>query len=125
LRVVFGCGGERDVGKRSAMGRLAAELADELFVTDDNPRREDPELITAAIMQGVVAAGGAARARLIHDRAEAIHRALEASRAQDVVLVAGKGHEDYQIVGVERRAFDDAGVARAALRNWAVAGSSA
>jgi UDP-N-acetylmuramoyl-L-alanyl-D-glutamate--2,6-diaminopimelate ligase len=125
LRVVFGCGGERDPGKRGAMGRVAAELADELIVTDDNPRGEDPGLITAAIMQGIELAGGAARARLIHDRLQAINIALAASSAVDVVLIAGKGHEHYQIVGVEKRAFDDASVARAALGRWAGVGSLA
>jgi UDP-N-acetylmuramoyl-L-alanyl-D-glutamate--2,6-diaminopimelate ligase len=118
LHCVFGCGGERDPGKRAQMGRIAARAADSLIVTDDNPRGEDPAQITAAIMQGVEAAGGADRSRVIHDRALAISSALAAAAVHDVVLVAGKGHEDYQLIGGERRAFSDAAVARGALSQW-------
>jgi UDP-N-acetylmuramoyl-L-alanyl-D-glutamate--2,6-diaminopimelate ligase len=110
LWCVFGCGGERDRGKRGEMGRIAAALADAIVVTDDNPRREDAGEIVAAIIEGVTAAGGAARTRVIHDRAQAIGSALTQAAADDVVLVAGKGHEDYQIVGSERRPFSDAAV---------------
>jgi UDP-N-acetylmuramoyl-L-alanyl-D-glutamate--2,6-diaminopimelate ligase len=115
LWCVFGCGGERDRGKRGAMGRIAAQLADQIIVTDDNPRREDPREIVAPIMEAITAAGGAARSRVIHDRGQAIRAALAYSPAADVVLVAGKGHEDYQIVGSERRAFSDAAVVRQVL----------
>ena len=115
LWCVFGCGGERDRGKRDEMGRIAATLADQVILTDDNPRREDPREIVASIMQGVTAAGGAARTRVIHDRAQAIRAALTGAPADDVVLVAGKGHEEYQIVGHERRAFSDAAVVRKVL----------
>jgi UDP-N-acetylmuramoyl-L-alanyl-D-glutamate--2,6-diaminopimelate ligase len=115
LWCVFGCGGERDVGKRAQMGRIAAEAADELIVTDDNPRREDPRKIVAAIVQGVQSAGRATPMRVIHDRAQAIGRALEEAVADDVVLVAGKGHEDYQLVGAETRPFSDTAWVRAAL----------
>lgn len=112
LRVVFGCGGDRDPGKRPLMGRIAAELADESVVTDDNPRGEPPEKIVREILAGIPA--GAA-ARVEHDRARAIGAALELSGPQDVVLIAGKGHEEYQIYGGERRPFSDQSVARAAL----------
>jgi UDP-N-acetylmuramoyl-L-alanyl-D-glutamate--2,6-diaminopimelate ligase len=112
LRVVFGCGGDRDPGKRPIMGRIAAELADELVVTDDNPRSEPPEQIVADILAGIPR--GAA-ARVEHDRARAIRATLEQSGAEDVVLIAGKGHEEYQIYGSERRPFSDQSVARAAL----------
>jgi len=115
LWCVFGCGGERDRGKRSEMGRIAASLADEIIVTDDNPRREDPDAIVTAIIEGIAAAGGGARSRVIHDRAAAIGSALARAGARDVVLVAGKGHEDYQIIGSERRAFSDAAVVRRVL----------
>ena len=115
LWCVFGCGGERDVGKRAQMGRIAAEAADELIVTDDNPRGEDPAQIVAAILQGVQSASRTTPTRVLHHRAQAIGRALEEAVADDVVLVAGKGHEDYQIVGAERRAFSDAECVRAAL----------
>jgi UDP-N-acetylmuramoyl-L-alanyl-D-glutamate--2,6-diaminopimelate ligase len=115
LWCVFGCGGERDRGKRPQMGRAAAALADVIIVTDDNPRTEDARQIVAAILQGVDAAGASARTRVIHDRAGAIRAALAEAAAGDVVLVAGKGHEAYQIVGEERRPFSDAACVRALL----------
>src|SRR4029077_8191237 len=104
LRVVFGCGGDRDAGKRPLMGQVAAELADDIILTDDNPRTEDPVRIVADIVAGI-----AQRAPLVieHDRAGAIRLALGRSVLEDVVLIAGKGHEDYQIVGTTRRAFRD------------------
>jgi UDP-N-acetylmuramoyl-L-alanyl-D-glutamate--2,6-diaminopimelate ligase len=104
LRLVFGCGGERDVGKRPLMGRIAAELADDILLTDDNPRGEDPRRIIADIVSGIAAG---APLTIEHDRALAIRVALQRSAPDDVVLVAGKGHEDYQIVAHERRAFRD------------------
>jgi UDP-N-acetylmuramoyl-L-alanyl-D-glutamate--2,6-diaminopimelate ligase len=112
LRLVFGCGGDRDPGKRPMMGRIAAELADESVVTDDNPRREPPERIVQQILAGMPRE---AVARVEHDRARAIGSALERSGSEDVVLIAGKGHEEYQIYGSVRRPFSDQSVARAAL----------
>jgi len=112
LRVVFGCGGDRDPGKRPMMGRIAAELADELVVTDDNPRSEPPGRIVEDILAGIPRG---APARVEHDRAQAIRATLERSGPDDVVLIAGKGHEEYQIYGGERRPFSDQSVARAAL----------
>jgi len=107
LRVVFGCGGDRDPGKRPLMGRIAAELADDIIVTDDNARSEDPGRIVADILAGI----GARVPHVIeHDRALAIRLALERSGPDDVVLIAGKGHEGYQIVGGERRVFQDQAV---------------
>jgi UDP-N-acetylmuramoyl-L-alanyl-D-glutamate--2,6-diaminopimelate ligase len=107
LRVVFGCGGDRDAGKRPLMGRIAAEFADDVILTDDNPRGEDPARIVADILAGV----GTATPHVVeHDRALAIRLALERSGADDVVLIAGKGHEGYQIKGEERRAFQDQAV---------------
>jgi UDP-N-acetylmuramoyl-L-alanyl-D-glutamate--2,6-diaminopimelate ligase len=108
LIVVFGCGGDRDAGKRPLMGEIAARLADKAIVTDDNPRTEDP----AAIRRAVLAA--APDAREIGDRAEAIRAAFAALRPGDTLLVAGKGHENYQIVGDRVLPFDDAEVLRAA-----------
>ena len=104
LRVVFGCGGDRDAGKRPLMGQLAGQLADDIVLTDDNPRTEDPQRIVADIVAGV-----AQRAPLVieHDRALAIRMALQRSSPDDVVLIAGKGHEEHQIVGHERRPFRD------------------
>jgi UDP-N-acetylmuramoyl-L-alanyl-D-glutamate--2,6-diaminopimelate ligase len=112
LRVVFGCGGDRDAGKRPLMGRVAAELADDLVLTDDNPRTEVPARIVADIVAGLPAGR---RAEVVHDRAAAIRATLAAARAGDVVLVAGKGHEDYQLVGTTRLSFSDQQVVRAAF----------
>ncbi len=112
LRAVFGCGGDRDAGKRPLMGRIAAELADEVIVTDDNPRSEDPRRIVADIVAGISAG---APVVIGHDRALAIRLALERSGPDDVVLIAGKGHEDYQILGNERRPFRDQAVVEAEL----------
>jgi UDP-N-acetylmuramoyl-L-alanyl-D-glutamate--2,6-diaminopimelate ligase len=112
LLCVFGCGGERDRGKRAEMGRVAESLADALYLTDDNPRREDPEAIVAAILGGLKAPQ---RAQVVHDRAAAIAAALGAAQAGDVVLIAGKGHEDYQLIGAERRAYSDLAQVRASL----------
>jgi len=126
LVVVFGCGGDRDPGKRPLMGAAAARGADLAVVTSDNPRTEDPAAIIAAIVPGLEGAGAARlderRARagergylVVPDRREAIAIALSAARSGDAVLIAGKGHEDYQIVGAERRPFDDREEARRAL----------
>ncbi|MGQ0384927.1 MAG: UDP-N-acetylmuramoyl-L-alanyl-D-glutamate--2,6-diaminopimelate ligase [Gammaproteobacteria bacterium] len=104
LLVVFGCGGERDPGKRPLMGEAAERLADGIFVTDDNPRGEDPDRIVTMILTGMRAPG---RARVLRDRAAAIAAALAEARPGDAVLVAGKGHEDTQVVGPERRPFSD------------------
>jgi UDP-N-acetylmuramoyl-L-alanyl-D-glutamate--2,6-diaminopimelate ligase len=112
LTCVFGCGGERDRGKRPEMGRVAERLADRVVVTDDNPRREDPERIVAEILAGLTAPE---RARVERDRSRAIDDAVRGARAGDVVLVAGKGHEDYQEVAGVRRPFSDQAVVRAAL----------
>ncbi len=112
LLCVFGCGGDRDRGKRAEMGRVAESLADALYITDDNPRGEDPQRIVADIVAGL---RDRDRAQVQHDRALAIGSALTAAMAGDVVLVAGKGHEDYQLVGSERRAFSDLAQVRAVL----------
>jgi UDP-N-acetylmuramoyl-L-alanyl-D-glutamate--2,6-diaminopimelate ligase len=120
LWCVFGCGGERDSGKRALMGQVAAQLADQIIVTDDNPRRENPDRIVAAIMEGVIAAGAGWRAQVNHNRAEAIRSAVQKAHPGDVVLVAGKGHEDYQLVGNERRDFSDAAVVHQALAEQAL-----
>jgi UDP-N-acetylmuramoyl-L-alanyl-D-glutamate--2,6-diaminopimelate ligase len=112
LRVVFGCGGDRDIGKRPLMGRIAAELADDVIVTDDNPRTEDPARIVADILAGMPG-----RDTMVeHDRKRAIQTALHGSSPGDVVLIAGKGHEDYQIYGTVRRPFSDQAVVSAELQ---------
>lgn len=102
---VFGCGGERDRGKRPLMGRIAALLADETILTSDNPRSEDPLAILAQIREGYESTGKAATT--IADREEAIAEALRRSRPGDIVLIAGKGHETYQIIGEDHLPFDD------------------
>lgn len=107
LWCVFGCGGERDRGKRPEMGRIAETLADRVIVTDDNPRHEAPGQIVADIVGGIE---DRAAVTVIRDRAAAIGQALAAAVPGDVVLIAGKGHEDYQQVGDERRPFSDAAV---------------
>ena len=111
LWCVFGCGGDRDAGKRSVMGGIADDLADQIIVTDDNPRSEDPQAITRDILQGIKSH----TARVIHDRGEAIATALRAAQAIDLVLIAGKGHEDYQIYGETRRSFSDRSEAKRLL----------
>ncbi|HEX6910155.1 MAG TPA: UDP-N-acetylmuramoyl-L-alanyl-D-glutamate--2,6-diaminopimelate ligase [Longimicrobium sp.] len=103
LIVVFGAGGDRDTGKRPLMGALAARLADLAVVTSDNPRTEDPERILDDIERGMEDA----RRLRISDRREAIRTALIEGRPDDLVLLAGKGHETYQIVGTEKRPFDE------------------
>ena len=113
LIVVFGAGGDRDTTKRPLMGRAAADYADIAFVTDDNPRSEDPDLIRAEILKG--ARKGAAEVTEVGDRAEAILRAVDALGAGDTLLIAGKGHETGQIVGDAVLPFDDVEQASAAV----------
>ena len=114
LWVVFGAGGDRDPGKRAPMGAAAAAGADCIVITSDNPRSEDAAAIVGAVAAGVPARRGAAVRRIV-DRAEAIAFALREAAPNDVVLVAGKGHEDYQEIRGERRDFSDVMHARAAL----------
>jgi UDP-N-acetylmuramoyl-L-alanyl-D-glutamate--2,6-diaminopimelate ligase len=109
LIVVFGCGGDRDKGKRPLMGAIAADLADEVIVTDDNPRSEDPAAIRAEILAD---AGGAGE---IGDRAEAIRAGITEMKAGDVLLIAGKGHETGQIIGNRTLPFSDQDEVRKAL----------
>ena len=114
LVCVFGCGGDRDRGKRPLMGRIAAELADELVVTSDNPRSEDPQAIIDDILEGVTT-----RYVAVVERARAVHAAITGARAGDVVLVAGKGHEQYQEIAGVRHPYSDAMIVCAALRERA------
>jgi len=109
LTVVFGCGGDRDLGKRPEMGRIAAARADRVIVTDDNPRREDPAAIRAEILAAVP------NAREIGDRAAAIAEAVENLEAGDVLVIAGKGHEQGQILGEDVIPFSDLETARTAI----------
>ncbi len=111
--LVFGCGGQRDTTKRPLMGRTACTNADYVFLTNDNPRCEDPNQIFADILAGMKEFSNY---EVVPDRAEAIGRALAAAQKDDIVIVAGKGHEDYQIVGTEKRHFSDQETVRAFLR---------
>ncbi len=113
LHVVFGAGGDRDQGKRPLMGEVATELADRVIVTSDNPRSEDPEAIVDQIL-----AGSGADAERVVDRREAIQRAIETAESGDVVVIAGKGHEQGQeFEGGRKEPFDDVTVAREALHH--------
>lgn len=111
LWVVFGCGGDRDRGKRPLMGRIAATLADHAIVTSDNPRTEDPHAILEEIVQGMPAAP----AHVEVDRRQAIVWAVQHAAVDDCIVIAGKGHEDYQIIGQTKLPFDDRIIAREAL----------
>ena len=116
LWCVFGCGGDRDAGKRPLMAAAAEAGADRIVVTDDNPRSEDPDRIVAMI---TAAFSGRVPVHVERDREAAIRGARAAARPGDVILIAGKGHEDYQLYGAERRAFSDRAIADALLREAA------
>lgn len=109
LWCVFGCGGDRDTGKRPLMASIAEQYADNVIVTDDNPRTEDPDVIFADIMQGFKKPN---KIHKMHIRQYAIEQAIEQASPKDVVLIAGKGHEDYQIIGTKKYHFSD--------QEWAV-----
>jgi UDP-N-acetylmuramoyl-L-alanyl-D-glutamate--2,6-diaminopimelate ligase len=111
LIVVFGCGGDRDRGKRPLMGAIAGRLADVAIATSDNPRTEDPEAILDDIEQGMA---GTPHQRIV-DRLEAIHAALRAGRQGDTILLAGKGHENYQILGTTKVDFDEREIVKKAV----------
>jgi UDP-N-acetylmuramoyl-L-alanyl-D-glutamate--2,6-diaminopimelate ligase len=110
---VFGCGGDRDRSKRRPMGEAAAKYSDLVIITSDNPRNEDPLNIISEIEAGVKESG--VTYEINPDRREAIWRAISSAKAGDVVVIAGKGHENYQIVGADKYHFDDREVAQEAL----------
>ncbi|MFN3927721.1 MAG: UDP-N-acetylmuramoyl-L-alanyl-D-glutamate--2,6-diaminopimelate ligase [Pseudanabaenaceae cyanobacterium] len=112
LICVFGCGGDRDRTKRPAMGKIAQDLADLVYVTSDNPRTEDPQQILADILAGMVKTE---TVTVIPDRRECIYTAIQSAQQGDTVVIAGKGHEDYQILGTQKFHFDDREEARLAL----------
>jgi UDP-N-acetylmuramoyl-L-alanyl-D-glutamate--2,6-diaminopimelate ligase len=101
---LFGCGGDRDRGKRPIMGKIASSMSDVVIVTSDNPRTEDPQVIIDEIVAGVVPG---AQLHTVADRREGIRLALSMARPGDMVLIAGKGHETYQVIGSARSHFDD------------------
>jgi UDP-N-acetylmuramoyl-L-alanyl-D-glutamate--2,6-diaminopimelate ligase len=125
---VFGCGGDRDRGKRAPMGRTAVRHSDWVILTSDNPRTEDPLEIIRQVEEGVsdqIRRGGRAQGyEIIPERREAIEKAVRDARAGDFIVVAGKGHEGYQLIGSERLPFDDRETAREALKKRFGAGSS-
>ncbi len=121
---VFGCGGDRDPGKRPKMGQVAVRHSDQVIVTSDNPRTEDPLAILADIEKGIEALPVKDRCayRMISDRAQAIQAAIATANSDDLVLIAGKGHEDYQILGKQKVHFDDREEARNAIRQRLASG---
>jgi UDP-N-acetylmuramoyl-L-alanyl-D-glutamate--2,6-diaminopimelate ligase len=120
LIVLFGCGGDRDPGKRSLMGAVAARNADAVYITSDNPRSEQPERIIEQILEGI---GSIAKANLYIevDRAAAITKAIATATTNDVLLLAGKGHETTQIIGTNVIPFSDIEHAQSALKMYQVA----
>ncbi len=112
---VFGCGGDRDKSKRAPMGRAAGKYSDLVIITSDNPRSEDPNTIIEEVEVGVKESG--CEYVVNSDRREAIHQAIQAAQPDDVVIIAGKGHETYQLIGSESYHFDDREIAREALEN--------
>lgn len=118
LIAVFGCGGDRDRTKRPLMGMVAGRLSDLLVITSDNPRSEDPNSIIDEIQRGITADTRRDRAQhllSIVDRRAAISKAIEVAKPGDLVLIAGKGHEKYQVIGDRTLPFDDVAIAREAL----------
>jgi UDP-N-acetylmuramoyl-L-alanyl-D-glutamate--2,6-diaminopimelate ligase len=113
LWCVFGCGGNRDQGKRPLMGALAQALAQQVVITSDNPRNEAPAFILLQIVAGL--AGGQERVKVIEDRRAAIAHAVRSADPRDVILIAGKGHEDYQEINGVKQHFSDIEEAAAAL----------
>ena len=112
---VFGCGGDRDKGKRPQMGRIGTDLSDLAIITSDNPRTEDPLSIIKDILRGVGEAKEGIHYLVEPDREKAIELAIKEATQEDLVLIAGKGHEDYQIIGTQKRYFDDREVAKRLL----------
>ncbi len=115
LHVVFGCGGDRDRGKRAEMGKIAALEADRTWVTSDNPRTESPGDIIQEILAGIpTQIAESDMVMVVEDRRQAIHAAVQAAAPSDIVLIAGKGHEEYQVIGTEKHHFSDAEEIRSA-----------
>ncbi len=114
---LFGCGGDRDKGKRPQMARISTTICDVTYITSDNPRTEDPEVIIGDVIAGVRPNGVY---KTITDRREAIEEMLRKAESGDVVVIAGKGHENYQIIGTKRMHFDDRKVIREILSKWTV-----
>jgi len=121
LHVVFGCGGDRDTGKRPLMGKITSELADYVYLTSDNPRTEDPDIILNDALKGVT---DSKKCKVIPDRAMAIKTAITSAKPGDIVVIAGKGHEDYQVVGTVKKYFSDIEVSKSTLRRLGYDGNN-
>ena len=113
LYCVFGAGGNRDTSKRPKMGKVASSYADKIFVTSDNPRFEEPEVIISEIMEGI---DNKEYVRVQPDRKIAIETAIEEARSEDIILIAGKGHENYQDICGTKQPFNDYEIAEVALQ---------
>ena len=125
LAAVFGAGGDRDATKRKPMGQAAGRWCDWIIVTNDNQRTEDPRQIADAVLEGVMeTVAPSAKVELILDRRQAIHTAVAEARPGDLIIIAGKGHEGYEMVGDQLLPFDDRDIAREALRKVATQGST-
>jgi UDP-N-acetylmuramoyl-L-alanyl-D-glutamate--2,6-diaminopimelate ligase len=120
LRIVFGCGGDRDRTKRPIMGDVASRLADIVYITSDNPRTEEPGAIIADIVKGVA---DKKRCNVIEDRSQAIKAALAGAQEGDILVIAGKGHEDYQVISTVKKYFSDYEVAKSTLNKLGYAGN--
>jgi len=118
LRVLFGCGGDRDKTKRPRMAEVAQNLADAVYITSDNPRTENPQSIIDQIRAGLTTNKETEVMEEI-DRRKAIEQIIQDAEPGDIVLIAGKGHENYQIIGTEKRHFDDAEEAARVLQSRA------
>jgi len=116
--IVFGCGGDRDQGKRKLMGRAAAKYADYIIITSDNPRSENPLQIIDMILEGIKEKSNPPEYEVIVDREEAINRAIEIAADDDIVVLAGKGHENYQIIGTEKLYFDEREIVKKAIERF-------
>jgi UDP-N-acetylmuramoyl-L-alanyl-D-glutamate--2,6-diaminopimelate ligase len=121
LWVLFGCGGNRDIGKRKEMGEVASQYADKVVITNDNPRFEAPEKIAQQILEGI---SGDIEVEIELDRRRAIATSIIQAEKRDIVLIAGKGHENYQIIENNSIAFSDQEEARAALETAQLSGSA-
>jgi UDP-N-acetylmuramoyl-L-alanyl-D-glutamate--2,6-diaminopimelate ligase len=115
ISVIFGCGGDRDRGKRPLMAKIAKKYADKVVITSDNPRTENPQDIINDILQGI-SASDRSQVTVLPDREQAIRETISTSQPDDVILIAGKGHEDYQVIGREKRPFSDFDIAKRVLQ---------
>lgn len=114
ITTVFGCGGDRDRGKRAEMAKIASDYSDAIIITNDNPRTEDPDQIFEDIKKGL--SNNQTPTTIIPDRKEAIQEAIKAAQKNDIILIAGKGHEDYQLIGTTKHPFDDRKIAMESIK---------